>query len=179
MANQAAANALAQANTNSIVQATSAGILLQNSIDTAAITLQNSIDTGAITLQAANNTAMLAAAIRNDGDLTRGLIIAQNDTYLNRIILEQSNALIELRSTHNNHLRARETEVNVTQTVNQAQAQTQQQQQQQQQFQLLAGITSALNGLTQVAHATNQNVIAGNTGAVQTGAQSANPVNVA
>jgi len=151
------ATALGQANSNALAQQLAAGL----------------------SLQAANNSAALAAAVRDDGDRTRNLIIAQNDTYLNRIITEQANALIELRSNHNNHLRARETEVNVNQTVNQAQAQNQAQQQQQQQFQILGQIASSLNGLTQIAHATNQNVIAGNAGAVTTGAQAANPVNVA
>lgn len=130
-------------------------------------------------LQAANNTAAVLTNIRDDGERTRSLIIAQNDTYLNRIITEQANALIELRNERHTHARGRETEVNVSQTVNQAQAQNQAQQQQQQQFQILGQISAALAGLTQVAHATNQNVIAGNTGAVTTGPQSANPVNVA
>jgi hypothetical protein len=151
------ATALGQANSNALAQGLTAGLQLQ----------------------AANNAAALAAAVRDDGERTRSLIIAQNDTYLNRIITEQANALIELRNDNNGHRRARETEISVSQTVNQAQAQTQQQQQQQQQFAILGQIVSALNGLTQVAHATNQNVIAGNTGAVQTGQQNANPVNVA
>jgi len=133
----------------------------------------------ALSLQGAQQTSVIGGAIRDDGDRTRSLIIAQNDAYLNRIITEQANALIELKNERHVSGRSRETEVNVSQTVNQAQAQNQAQQQQQQQFAILGQISAALAGLTQVAHATNQNVIAGNTGAVSTGAQSANPVNVA
>ena len=148
-----AANALSQANGNALVQQLAAGL----------------------SLQGANQTSAVLTCIRDDGDRTRSLIIAQNDAYLNRIIVEQANALIELK----NERHTRESGINVTQTVNQAQAQNQAQQQQQQQFEILSRISSALAGLTQVAHATNQNVIAGNTGAVQTGQQNANPVNVA
>ena len=72
---------------------------------------------------------------------------------------------------------ARGTEVNVTQQVNQVQAQAQAQQQQQQQLILLNTIAGHLVGL-QNAVATNSNLIVGNTGAVATGPQTANPVNV-
>lgn len=71
--------------------------------------------------------------------------------------------------------RVRESEINVNQTVNQAQAQ----QQQQQQFENRFGrIEALLAHVTQIAHATNQNIIAGNSGAVATGPQTANPTNV-
>jgi hypothetical protein len=126
-------------------------------------------------LQASQNTAALNTAIRDDGDKTRGLIVAQNDTFLNRIITEQANELIELK----NDKLASGNGLTITQTVNQAQAQAQAQQQQQQQLILLSQICQGLANVTQIAHATNSNVIAGNTGAVTTGAQTANPVNVA
>jgi hypothetical protein len=148
-----AANALAIANSNALAQQLAAGLSLQGAQQTCAI--QNTV--------------------RDDGDRTRSLIIAQNDAYLNRIIVEQANALIELK----NERHTRESGITLQQTVNQAQNQNQAQQQQQQQFQILGQIAASLNGLTQIAHATNQNVIAGNTGAVTTGAQNANPVNVA
>lgn len=73
--------------------------------------------------------------------------------------------------------RQREVEVNVTQTVNQVQAQAQAQQQQQQQLLLLNNLCNLMGGL-QNAVATNSNMIIGNTGAVGTGPQTANPVNV-
>lgn len=128
-----------------------------------------------LSLQGAQQTATIQTAIRDDGDKTRSLIIAQNDATLNRIIVEQANAIIELKSQHAISANG----LNVSQTVNQVQAQSQAQQQQQQQFAILSNIAASLSGLTQIAHATNQNVIAGNAGAVTTGAQSANPVNVA
>lgn len=126
-------------------------------------------------LQAANNLASIQTAIRDDGDKTRALVTAFNDATLNRIITTQANEIIELK----NDKTVATNGLNITQTVNQVQAQAQAQQQQQQQFALLSAIASSLSGLTQIAHATNQNVIAGNTGAVTTGAQNANPVNVA
>jgi hypothetical protein len=126
-------------------------------------------------LQAANNLSVIQTTIRDDGDKTRALMTAFNDATLNRIITTQANEIIELR----NDRTVRGNGLEITQTVNQVQAQAQAQQQQQQQFLVLSNIASSLSGLTQIAHATNQNVIAGNTGAVTTGAQSANPVNVA
>lgn len=75
----------------------------------------------------------------------------------------------------NGHGDVRDSEIRVTQNVNQAQAQQQQQQIVNDRF---ARIESILNHVVQVAHATNSNVIAGNTGAVTTGTQTANPVNV-
>lgn len=130
-------------------------------------------------LQAANNTSAILTAIRDDGDKTRTQAAAINDATLNRIIVNQANEIIELRGDRTHNQRQRETELTITQNVNQNQAQAQQQQQQQQQFLLLSNIAQSLAGITQIAHATNQNVIAGNTGAVTTGPQSANPVNVA
>ncbi len=128
---------------------------------------------------AANLTATLnskfeiANTIRDDGDKTRALIVAQNDAMLNRQLTVAEAALLEQRAIG----RSREVEVNVTQTVNQNQLQLQAQQQQQQQLLILSQVASALNGL-QNAVATNSNLIVGNTGAVATGPQTANPVNV-
>lgn len=139
-------------------------------------TLQNF---AASQLQAANNAAALMTAVTNDGDRTRSLIQSINETNLNRIITTQANEIIELKNDRHITSRSRETEINVTNTMSQNQAQAQQQQQQQQQFEILSRISAALAGLTQIAHATNQNVIAGNSGPVTTGPQSANPVNVA
>jgi hypothetical protein len=126
---------------------------------------------GAASTQAAVNTGLLAAGIIADGDRTRALINSNYIETLNRQLATAQNEIIELRGDRAGILRSHGTEVTVTQNVAQAQAQ----QQQQQQF---AGLFARLEGLTQVAHATNQNIIAGNTGAVQTGAQNANPTNV-
>jgi hypothetical protein len=125
-------------------------------------------------LQAANNTSAIFTAIRDDGDKTRALVTSFNDATLNRIIVTQANEIIELKNdrTSKNH------GLEITQTVNTLQAQSQAQQQQQQQFGLLANINAQLAGIHQLAAATNQNLIIGNTGAVATGPQTANPVNV-
>jgi hypothetical protein len=133
--------------------------------------LLNSQNFGALSTQAAVNAGVLAAAVISDGDRTRALINQNYIENLNRQLATAQNEVIELRGDRNSISRHHETEVRVNQNVNQ------QQQQQQQQVQLGA-ILGRLEGLVQVAHATNQNVIAGNTGAVQTGAQTANPTNV-
>ena len=98
---------------------------------------------------------------------------AQNTDNLQRQLTVAEQALLETRAES----RARGTEVNVTQTVNQAQAQNQAQQQMQDQRLILAQLCAAVGGL-QSAVATNSNMIIGNTGAVGTGPQTANPVNV-
>jgi hypothetical protein len=134
-------------------------------------TLFNAQQFGQLGTQAAVNTGVLNAAIIADGDRTRALINQNYIETLNRQLATAQNEIIELRGDRNSISRHHETEVRVNQNVNQ------QQQQQQQQVQLGA-ILGRLEGLVQVAHATNQNVIAGNTGAVQTGAQTANPTNV-
>lgn len=126
----------------------------------------------------ANAQYALATAIRDDGDKTRGLIVAINDTNLNRQLTDANNRITELLGDQRLRERTREVEVNVSQNVNQVQAQAQAQQQQQQQLGLLQQIAFGLSHVTQIAHATNQNIIAGNTGAVATGPQTANPTNV-
>ena len=115
---------------------------------------------------------LLDAAIIADGDRTRALINQNYVETLNRQLATAQNEIIELRGDRNSITRHHDTEVRVNQNVNQ------QQQQQQQQASCSAAVLARLEGLTQVAHATNQNVIAGNTGAVQTGAQTSNPTNI-
>lgn len=96
---------------------------------------------------------------------------AQNVANLQRQLTVAESALLEHRADS----RARATEVNVTQTVNQNQMQLQAQQQQQA---IILQNLCALVGHLQNAVATNSNLIVGNTGAVATGPQTANPVNV-
>jgi hypothetical protein len=133
--------------------------------------MANARDFGAVQTQAAVNAGVLAAAIISDGDKTRALINQNNIETLNRQLATAQNEIIELRGDRASISRHHDTEVKVNQNVNQ-------QQQQQQQQATLGAILGRLEGLTQVAHATNQNVIAGNTGAVQTGAQTSNPTNI-
>jgi hypothetical protein len=124
-----------------------------------------------LSLQAAQNTASIIAAVSASTAAITAQAAAINDATLNRIITNQANKIIELQG--DKHVAA--TGLTVTQTVNQAQAQAQQQQQQQNDARDLRNI---LAGVVQAIHATNSNVIAGNTGAVTTGAQTANPTNV-
>jgi hypothetical protein len=133
--------------------------------------LFNAQSFGAASTQAAVNTGLLAAGIIADGDRTRALINSNYIETLNRQLATAQNEIIELRGDRNSMGRHHETEIKVSQQVNQNQ-------QQQQQQATLGAVLARLEGLTQIAHATNQNIIAGNTGAVQTGAQNANPTNV-
>lgn len=128
----------------------------------------------AINLAIANTAYALNTSIRDDGDKTRALIISQNDAMLNRQLATAEAALLEQRAIG----RSREVEVNVTQTVNQNQAQLQAQAQQQQQFLITNNLLQAILSQAQVAQATNQSLIIGNSGAVVGGAQNANPTNV-
>lgn len=109
--------------------------------------------------------------VSEQGCQTRAAVQTSTATILDKInantIAELQAELAESRSNG----RSREVEVNVSQNVNQQQAQAQTQA-------ILGQIVSALAGLTQIAHATNSNVIVGNRGAVDTGAQTASPTNI-
>jgi hypothetical protein len=116
----------------------------------------------------------VTSAIKADGDQTRALITTQYQDTLNRQLVTAQNEIIELRGDQRLERRTRETEVNVTQVVNQNQAQAQQQQQ----FQVTANLLQQLLTQGQIANATNQQLIIGNTGYASGGNQTANPVNV-
>lgn len=91
---------------------------------------------------------------------------------LNRIITTQAAELAELR---NESARANDRHgIEITMNNNQAQAQLQAQAQQQQ----IANLTACLHGVSQLAQATNQQLIIGNTGVASGGNQTSNPVNV-
>lgn len=118
-------------------------------------------------------SAQNLAAIASSTNL---ILTALKDTEITN--LNRQLTVSELRNTEDRaEARARATEVNVTQTVNQNQMQLQAQQQQQQQAILLNQLCAHFATL-QNAVATNSNLIVGNTGAVATGPQTANPVNV-
>ena len=125
------------------------------------------------------NIAAVNQNVSEQGCATRSAVQLSTQAILERI---NANTIAELQAdlAEARHIgRGHASDLTVTQTVNQAQVQAQQQQQSQAILAALNGLAFSLNGLTQIAHATNQNVIAGNAGAVTTGAQSANPVNVA
>lgn len=147
--------------------------------------------TGLVLAQGANiNQNILATGcaierqIANDGDKTRALIVNQFE----RAQAEKINALetalaAEAARRHTdgrfNELTITNTNTNTaTATAAQLQAQYQQQLQFQNQGALLAQIAAGLGNLTQIAHATNSNIIAGNSGAVLTGPQTSTPTNV-
>lgn len=129
-------------------------------------------------LQAANNTSTILSAIRDGTDRVTAQNAAINDATLNRLLVEQSNEIIELKGDRRQFQASREVELNISQNVNQNNLQQQQQSQQQQVVLALSQICGMLGNLTQVAQATNSNVIAGNTGATTTGAQTSTPTNV-
>lgn len=181
-------NALNAAAIQTLVQKTSGELATQVALNTAAVA--TAVErTGTATAIAFKDQAIqglqsqyaLATAIKADGDLTRGLIIAQNDASLNRQLSTAQAEIIELRHDGRYRERARETEVNVTQSVTQNQNNLQAQQQQQQQFQILANLAAQVGNLAndiQVVRQTQSNVNFGTqTGSNQTASAANNRVN--
>jgi hypothetical protein len=119
------------------------------------------------------------AAVQNDGDKTRAMLFARFQLEDATRINELNARVVELQNEHRRALDTNDLKISMVNTQVSNQAQAQAQQQQQHQNDLLRQIIAGLGGLTQIAHATNSNVIAGNSGAVLTGAQTANPTNVA
>lgn len=175
MALQTAINGQAGINAN-ISNAIATSLASQGAIkdtvqETAAAT---QLGIAGLSAQGYQNTAAVLTAVKNDGDQTRALINSIDRDNLNRQLTLAEQALLEQRSIG----RTRDLEVNVTQNVNQNQAQLQAQAQQQQQFLITNNLLQELIRAQQIATATNQSLIIGNTGAVTGGAQTANPVNV-
>lgn len=135
----------------------------------------------AVNMNVAEQACSVKQVVVNDGEKTRALLTSrfqlEDATEINKL----NARVIELQSEGRRSHDAADLRLQITNTNTAvaAQAQGQVQAQQQQQGFLLSQIVNTLGGLVQVAHATNNNVIAGNTGAVTTGAQTANPVNVA
>lgn len=184
LANQITANTMAtlagQADINkNVSDAIASSLASQNNLNvnilqSAAATREAVATYGQANLLATNtaSSANLAAIAASTTQILNAFKDQSIDT-LNRQL-----TVAELRNAEDRaEFRARATEVNVTQTVNQNQAQLQAQAQQQQQAILLNGVLQQLAGM-QNAIATNSNLIVGNTGAVATGTQTANPVNV-
>lgn len=142
--------------------------------DIASANAANIAQFGALAQTVNNGTYQVTSAVRDDGDKTRALITAQNEANLQRMLTVAENALLEQRAVN----RSREVEVNVTQSVNQNQNQLQTQAQQQQQFLITNNLLNQLLSQAQIAQATNQSLIIGNSGDVRGGPQTANPTNV-
>ncbi len=124
------------------------------------------------------------STVQTEACATRELVQAGTTAVLSRIDRAE---IDELRANRDrferqveiNNLRST---VEVNQTVNQTQAQAQTQSQWQVQFQDIGNVLRRLNDRIDIVHqeqrSTNANIIAGNTGAVVTGAQTSTPTNV-
>lgn len=138
-----------------------------------------------------NTATALAVAISNVNQnvleqacQTRAAIAASETAILTRIDRQEIDSLRHERDRFERsvEVNALRSQVEVNQTVTTTQAQAQGQFQVQAQFQdigaTLRRFEAALINIHQEARATNNNVIAGNTGAVTTGAQTSTPTNV-
>lgn len=144
----------------------------------ASLASQNNINLNVLQSSTANLIATkdsqyaLATAIKEDGEKTRALITTNQIAELNRLAAERQDEIIELRNAQARDRDRHGIEINMINNQNQNQLQFQAQ------AQVLSTLTGVLAEVGQLARATNQNLIIGNTGAVATGQQTANPVNV-
>lgn len=131
------------------------------------------LTTGAANLQAtANAQFALSQAIAADGAQTRALIQSIETANTQRLLGERQDEINELRNEGRRRDDRHGIDITMIQNNNQQQLQAQQQQQQ------IANLTACLHGVSQLAQATNQQLIIGNTGVASGGNQSSNPVNV-
>lgn len=117
-------------------------------------------------------TYSLASTIRDDGDKTRALISQINLDALNRQLTVAENTITELRL--NQGRRDDQHGIEIQMINNQSQNQLQFQAQ----AQAMGVLQHGLFECNQLARATNQNVLVGNSGTTTTGPQTANPTNV-
>lgn len=150
---------------------------LQQAIGSAKDTTQNGffvLNNAVQGVGAAVNAGTLATAIaiRDDGDKTRELINSIDRQNLSRQLAVAENTIVELRQGREADHRAHGLEINMVNNQNQNQLQFQAQ------AQGINWLTHGLAECNQIARATNQNVLVGNTGVTATGPQTANPTNV-
>lgn len=119
-----------------------------------------------------SGTLATAIAIRDDGDKTRELINSIDRQNLSRQLAVAENTIVELRQGREHDHRAHGVEIQMTNNQNQNQLQFQAQ------AQALGVLQHGLFECNQIARATNQNVLVGNSGVTTTGPQTANPTNV-
>ncbi len=193
---QAVVNAVGNNVTQGTLQQT---IALNNSLGSLALGTQQGF---AATKDAVQNTAAILGtaicnlnqnvsaqgcqtreAVSNDGDKTRAMLFARFQLEDSTRINELNARVIELQSEHRRHADAADLRLQITNTNTAVAAQAQGQQQQQQQFMVnqvaaLVPLVHSLINESQVARATNANLIFGNTGATTTGAQTNTPTNV-
>lgn len=151
------ANQIAFSNVKDSVQATAALTNANIAAATAAVNV---------------GTLQTAIAIRDDGDKTRALISSIDRDNLNRMLSDANNVIAELKFGRESDSRQHGIEIQMINNQNQNQLQFQAQ------AQGIGFLQHCLNDVGQVAKATNQNVLVGNTGATATGPQTANPTNV-
>lgn len=136
------------------------------------LSTQSAIGFGNVNTAIERNGWAVTQAISADGEKTRALISSIDRENLNRMLTTAQNEIIELRGDQRRESDRHGVEVTMINNQNQNQMQFQQQ------AQVLSTLAHCLADVQQVARATNSNVIVGNTGAVGTGTQTANPTNV-
>lgn len=152
----AAANALAIAMGQRDIELGISNAAAQGAALAAQLAAQQALTAQQAATQLAATQYTLATAIKTDGDLTRAILIANNDAELNRRLVIQAAEITELRnegrrSADNADVRLQITNVN---TAVAAQAQTQAQLQQQQQQNLIGNLSASVAALIQQ----NQNI---------------------
>jgi hypothetical protein len=162
------ANLVGQAAINkNISEAIAASLASQNNINV------NVLQTGTANLMATKDAQFaLSNIVKEDGEKTRALITSNQISELQRLAAERQDEIIELRNGSARDRDRHGIEINMINNQNQNQMQFQQQ------AQALVSLGHCLADVSQLARATNTNLIVGNTGAVATGPQTANPVNV-
>jgi len=167
--NDAKAAGVAAANANALANAAGfAGV--KDATD--ALSTQTAIGFGNVNTLIERTGWQLSQAISNDGEKTRALIQSIDKTNDSRLITQQANEIVGLRQAQARMADRHGIEITMTNNQNQNQLQFQQQQQ------VLGHLANALIEVGQVARATNQQLIIGNSGVTTGGAQTANPTNV-
>lgn len=119
-----------------------------------------------------NSKFELAQVINNDGEKTRSLISSIESANTQRLLGERQDQINELLAEGRRRDDRHGIEINMTNNQNQQQLQFQAQQQ------MINAMHSRLCDVDQIARATNQQLIIGNTGVATGGPQTSNPTNV-
>ena len=169
---QANADTLALLNQGTQSQLANANAFAQTGDKIDSVSTQLAVGFGVVNANADKNTFALAQIVNNDGDKTRALISSLETANANRRETILANELSDLKAAAARAADVHGISINMINNQNQNQLQFQAQQQ------VLTSLANALCEVGQVARATNQNLIIGNSGDTRTGAQTANPVNV-
>lgn len=146
---------------------------LANAIAAASLNRETTLNVGnQLGTAILNSKFELAQVINNDGEKTRALITGFENANTQRLLGERQDEINELRAEGRRRDDRHGIEINMTNNQNQQQLQFQQQQQ------MISNLHSRLCDVDQIARATNQQLIIGNTGVATGGSQTANPTNV-